>query len=230
MFRFFSVHVALSPQTGRGTLRLARVRNALPQRQLLHPHIADLAHIEVFSLRQSMALTVPNSFGSFPARPNLPTIRAVQLASCRSRPPCRCRWADSSSSCRVLVAPGRDAERLRRPDIGELRLEVPVAVEDLNPLVAAVAYIDVALRIDSDRAGGAEIALLGALGAPGFDEHAVLVELGDAGVAVARRTRRCCRRHPRRRRSAGRKDRSALRRPERHPRAPAGRAPAAPGP
>jgi hypothetical protein len=26
----------------------------------------------VFSVRQSMALTVPNSFGSFPARPNLP--------------------------------------------------------------------------------------------------------------------------------------------------------------
>ena len=44
------------------------------QGELLHSPVADLPHIQIVLARQSMALTVPNSFGSFPALPNFPRI------------------------------------------------------------------------------------------------------------------------------------------------------------
>src|SRR5262249_2552041 len=71
-------------------------------------------------------------------------------------------------------------------DAGDLRLEGAVAVEHLDTLVAGVGNVDIALGIDRDRAGGgAELARLGTLRTPRFDEHAVLVELRDALVADA---------------------------------------------
>src|SRR5258707_13598069 len=85
-----------------------------------------------------------------------------------------------------LVRPRRDAERLGRADTGDLRLEGAVTVEHLDALVAGVGNVDIALGIDRDRAGGgADLARFGALRAPRFDEHAVLVELRHALIADA---------------------------------------------
>src|SRR5262245_14315300 len=85
----------------------------------------------------------------------------------------------------VLLRARRDADRRWRTDVDILRLEIPVAVEDLNPIVASVADVDEALRIDRHRVRDIELAWRGAARSPGLDVLAVLVELGDARVAIA---------------------------------------------
>src|SRR5262249_46186549 len=83
----------------------------------------------------------------------------------------------------VLVRAGRDADGHRRADVRDLRLHVAVAVEYLDPLVAGVGDVDVALGVEDDAADGAELAGLAAARSPGLDEVAVLVELRHARVA-----------------------------------------------
>src|SRR5262249_27041066 len=87
----------------------------------------------------------------------------------------------------VLVRARRDADRRWRGDVRNLWLRVAVAVEHLNPLVAGVGDVDVALRIERDAAQRVELADFAAALSPRLDEVAVLVELGDARVAGARR-------------------------------------------
>ena len=72
------------------------------------------------------------------------------------------------------------------PMLRELRLEVPVAVEHLDALVADVGDVDVALRVDRQALHAGELTVPRAGRAPLRDELAVLVELRDAvGVADA---------------------------------------------
>src|SRR5713101_2330972 len=85
----------------------------------------------------------------------------------------------------VLARPGRDADRRRSADVHELRLEVAVAVEHLNPSVAAVGDVDGALRIDRNPAWRVELTGRRPSGTPRLDELAVLVELGHARIAEA---------------------------------------------
>ncbi len=66
-----------------------------------------------------------------------------------------------------------------------LRLEIPVAVEDLNPLVSRIGHVNVPLRIERDPAHRIELALHRAARSPGLDELAVLVELRHARIAEA---------------------------------------------
>src|SRR5262249_4135360 len=69
-------------------------------------------------------------------------------------------------------------ELLRAP----LRLELAVGVEALHPVVPGVGDVDVAARRDRDAPRLLELAVVGALGAPGQDELAVAVELLDAVI------------------------------------------------
>ena len=71
-----------------------------------------------------------------------------------------------------------------RAHVLDLGLERAVVVEHLNALVAHIGDVDVALGIDGDGVGNIELAGFGTGRAPGLDELPVLVELGDAGVAV----------------------------------------------
>src|ERR1041385_6179316 len=80
---------------------------------------------------------------------------------------------------------GRNADRGRRPNACDLRLEGSLAVEDLNPLVPGVGDVDVALGIDHNAVHRRELALCRSSRSPGLDELAVLVKLGDPGVAVS---------------------------------------------
>src|SRR5437762_2399537 len=57
----------------------------------------------------------------------------------------------------ILVRAGRDADRRRHANIRDLRLRRPAAVEDLNPLVAGVGDVDVALRVEGDAAQRVEL-------------------------------------------------------------------------
>src|SRR5712671_4314644 len=77
------------------------------------------------------------------------------------------------------------ADRLGISEIADLRLEGAVVVEDLDAVVVAVGDIDIALRVNRNAADIVELALAGALLAPAFDEFAVLVEFGDARIALA---------------------------------------------
>src|SRR5271154_1860384 len=79
----------------------------------------------------------------------------------------------------------RDADRRGSPDIQELRLEGSVPVEHLYSSVPGVGDEHITLRIDRDAVRDVELARPAPSGAPGLDELAVLVELGDPGVAEA---------------------------------------------
>ena len=52
------------------------------------------------------------------------------------------------------------------PTFGDLRLEVAVAVEHLDALVAGVGDVDVALRVDRDAVQRVELPGLGAASGP----------------------------------------------------------------
>src|SRR5262249_10952756 len=83
----------------------------------------------------------------------------------------------------VLRRSRRDADRHRRSDAGDLRLQVAVAVEYLNPVVAGVGDVDVPLGVEHDAVDRVELARLAAAGSPRFDEVAVLVQLRDPRIA-----------------------------------------------
>src|SRR5262245_47099300 len=82
---------------------------------------------------------------------------------------------------------GGDADRVRRADVGDLRLHRAVAVEHLDPLVAGVRDVDVALGVERDAVERAELTRLAAAESPRLDEMSILVELRDARVAARRR-------------------------------------------
>src|SRR5262249_34857996 len=84
----------------------------------------------------------------------------------------------------ILMLTRRDADGVGRTDVGDLRLRRAIAVEHLDPLVAGVGDVDVALRVERDAVQHAELARLTAAVSPGLDEVAVLVELGDASITV----------------------------------------------
>src|SRR5262245_6273099 len=84
----------------------------------------------------------------------------------------------------ILMRAGRDADRVRRADTGDLRFHVAVAVEDLDALVAGIRDVDVPLRVERDAVQHVELSRLGAALSPRLDEVAVLVEFRDARVAV----------------------------------------------
>src|SRR5438552_5420273 len=83
------------------------------------------------------------------------------------------------------MGPGRYADCPGSPYIQVLSLEFSAIVEDLNPPVPAVAYVHVPRCVSSDRVRGVELAGRRPSRTPGLNEHAVLVELRDPGVAVA---------------------------------------------
>ena len=67
------------------------------------------------------------------------------------------------------------------------RLEVlPVLIEDLQAVVAAIGHPQAALRVEGERMRGAELAVAHADGAPRLDELAVGRELADAARRPAR--------------------------------------------
>ncbi len=137
----------------------------------------------LFSLRQSIEFTVPNSFGSFPARPNLPTNGAVEFHLVDLAGDVDVLGRIRIRAIQNLIRPGRDAKRHGRSDVGVLRFESAVVVENLNSLVAAVGRIHVPFRVDGNRRHGTEHAGSGAFRAPRLDEHALAVEFCDARVA-----------------------------------------------
>ena len=148
-----------------------------------------------FSVRQSIALTRPSSFGCLPALPNLPTIRPVELELVDRRIVHSVGIA-GVRAVEIWMRSARDAERRRHADVRDLRLEGAVAVEDLDPLVALVGDVDVALAhrwqaSAACRTGPARFRV------EPHDEQepSVPVELRDACVRRRdRRRRRCCRR------------------------------------
>src|SRR4029077_12384857 len=83
------------------------------------------------------------------------------------------------------IGTGGQADRLRVSEIADLRLEGAVIVEDLDAVVVAVGDVNIALCIHGDTADIVELALARALLAPALDELAVLVEFGDARIALA---------------------------------------------
>src|SRR4029434_5904127 len=83
-----------------------------------------------------------------------------------------------------LVRAAADADPRRGADAGDLRLERAFAVEDLNAVVARVGDVNIAVGVAGDAADPLELALAGAGVAPGLQEVAVLVELGDAVVGA----------------------------------------------
>src|ERR1039458_7021160 len=90
-------------------------------------------------------------------------------------------FASAAILCGVLNSPGL----LPRLPQDLIRSEVALAIENLNPAVAAVRHIDVTLRIGRDIVRGVELPGLVAAITPGLDPIAVLVGLCDAGIDVA---------------------------------------------
>ena len=84
----------------------------------------------------------------------------------------------------LLPIAGRASGVDRYVDLHDAQ-EFAVAIEDLNPAIAAIRHVDVALRIGGDIVRRVELAGLVAAVAPGFDPVAVLVGLGDARIDVA---------------------------------------------
>src|SRR5260370_5546295 len=161
-------------------------RFPLMQRHLLNPQIADFADKEVVlasavdGVDEVEFLRGPAGLAEF-ADHGAVELQLIDLAG-----DVDVVWRIGVRRVEHLVRPRRDAERLGRADTGDLRLEGAVTVEHLDALVAGVGNVDIALGIDRDRAGGgAELAGFGALRAPRFDEHAVLVELRHALIADA---------------------------------------------
>src|SRR5579862_1374675 len=83
------------------------------------------------------------------------------------------------------MRPRRDANRRWRPNLLDLRLEVPIAVENLNSPVPAVGDVHTTLLIHRDSEQRIELPLPRPFRPPGPDELAVLIELRDSGVAVS---------------------------------------------
>src|SRR5262249_55560592 len=84
----------------------------------------------------------------------------------------------------ILRRSARDANRLRRADAGDLRLERALAVEHLNPVVAGVGDVDVAGRIGGDAADLVELSLARSGLAPRLHEVPLPGELRDPVVAA----------------------------------------------
>src|SRR5262249_40870521 len=74
------------------------------------------------------------------------------------------------------------ADRLRRADVGDLRLERALAVEHLDALVARIGDVQVARRIAREAADLVELPLRGPGLAPRLHEVPVLRELRDTVV------------------------------------------------
>src|SRR5262245_34992172 len=82
-----------------------------------------------------------------------------------------------------LVRPRRDTEGCRRSNVGVLRFESSIVVEDLDPLICTVGHVYIALSIYSNRADGAELSGPISAGTPRFDEDTLTVEFGDSRIA-----------------------------------------------
>src|SRR5262249_19120455 len=78
-----------------------------------------------------------------------------------------------------------DTHRLRVAEVRKRGLEDAVVVKHLDALVAAIAGVDVALRVHRNTENIGELASSGASFAPGLHEFAILIELGDARVTGA---------------------------------------------
>ncbi len=86
----------------------------------------------------------------------------------------------------ILMRPRRDADRPRVADVRVHGLQRHVVVQNHDAAVAAVADVDVALRVDGDRVRRVELIRPVALARRQLrDEPAVLVVLHDARVDVA---------------------------------------------
>ena len=83
---------------------------------------------------------------------------------------------------------GCDADGRWGTDVGALRFEAS-GIVDLNPLVAAIGNVHLALCVATDRVQRVELARLSACRAPRLQELAVLIKLGDARNALAVGTR-----------------------------------------
>src|SRR5439155_25664918 len=57
----------------------------------------------------------------------------------------------------ILRRAAGDADRLRHPDAGDLRLEGAFAVEHLNAVVAGIGHVEIARRITGDAANVVEL-------------------------------------------------------------------------
>src|SRR5262249_18949803 len=78
-----------------------------------------------------------------------------------------------------------DTHRLCVAEVRKCGLEDAVVVKHLNALVAAIAGVDVPLRVYRNTQNIGELAGSCASFAPGLHEFAVLIELGDARIAGA---------------------------------------------
>ena len=101
--------------------------------------------------------------------------------------PGRARGESAAGDGRLVryVADRRPRVGRHRHVDGELALEIAVAVEYLNAVIAAVGDVDVALGVGRDRMRRVELAGTFAAVAPRFEPVAVLVDLGDARIDVA---------------------------------------------
>ena len=142
------------------------------------------ATYKVLGSRQSISLTMPNSLICLPALPKRPTHRAVQLHLVDLAVEEGVLGRVGVGAVEKLLRAGRDADGPGRAHVRELGLERAVVVEHLNALIAHIGDVDVAAGIDGDGVRNIELAGFGTGRAPGLDELPVLVELGDAGVAV----------------------------------------------
>src|SRR5260370_11568271 len=143
------------------------------QRYLLDSQIADLADIEVVLAAAIDGVDEIELLRGPPGLAELADNGAVELELVDLAGDIDVVRGIGVRRIKHLVRPGRDAQRLGRTHIRDLCLEGAIAVEHLDALIAGVGDIDVALRVDRDRAGGgAELARLGALRAPRLDEDA----------------------------------------------------------
>src|SRR5260221_6357417 len=78
-----------------------------------------------------------------------------------------------------------DADVVRLLDVRKLVEVLAVLVEHLDAIVRAIGDVDASVLVDRDRVRRLQLAVAGAARAPHHQELAVLVELGDARVAVA---------------------------------------------
>jgi len=132
------------------------------ERELLYPEVPDFANVERvlgaavdsrFTVRIPSAACPPGRTFRIIVRPG---------ASCRFHRRYRDRSADSNST---RTGPGsrlRHTDRLRVADALDFGLERAVVVEHLDPRVARIGRVDVALRIDGDAVDTGELAGRGA--------------------------------------------------------------------
>src|SRR4030095_10515503 len=85
----------------------------------------------------------------------------------------------------VLMRSGRNANGPGRADVFVNLQEVQIAVEHLDAPILPVCDIDVAFRIRSNRMWNVQLPRLISARSNGFDESAVLVIFGNAGIRVA---------------------------------------------